>query len=557
VPPTTLAVVDLGSNSFRLQIGRVEGDQIYQLDTWRETLRMGAGLDAKGRLKPAAMRTALECLARFRERLSGLHPSAVRVVATNTFRVAKNAREFLARAERTIGFPIDVISGHEEARLTYFGVAHELPRSLEPRLVIDIGGGSTELIIGRGLQAERLESLTIGCVGMTQRFFGDGTITESAMRAAETVARVEIEAVARNFGPGLWREAYASSGTAMALADILEQNAFSAGGITPEGLARLRHRMLSAGEVSHLRLQALKGERAPVLAGGLAIMSVAVAELRIRRIDAVGGALRLGVLYDLLGRTFDEDSREVTVERFTERYGIDRAQASRVAKLAVALFRVASAKRARSSSSNGRRDCTSSGCRCRTPAFTSTAHTFYKTPTCRDSRPASRAGSHSSSTAVAAVSRRSPAGSTIPRFAPSFSRCASRSSSITRARRSPCRASGSNRRGASALQCRAAGSPRIRSPTTCSGANASNGRNRGTRGRSGFGSAWPPYVALGRLARRGRSGQRIGQRTRSASRRKRSSSLTSAGSSPFAASPTRTRLRAIRKSVYGSGSAAV
>ena len=178
MPPTTLAVVDLGSNSFRLQIGRVEGDQVYQLDTWRETLRMGAGLDAKGRLKSAAMQTALECLARFRERLSGLHPSAVRVVATNTFRVAKNAREFLARAERTIGFPIDVISGHEEARLTYFGVAHELPRSPEPRLVIDIGGGSTELIIGRGLQAERLESLTIGCVGMTQRFFADGAITE-------------------------------------------------------------------------------------------------------------------------------------------------------------------------------------------------------------------------------------------------------------------------------------------------------------------------------------------------------------------------------------------
>jgi exopolyphosphatase/guanosine-5'-triphosphate,3'-diphosphate pyrophosphatase len=345
VLPTTLAVVDLGSNSFRLQIGRVEGDQIYQLDTWRETLRLGAGLDSAGRLKPAAMLTALACLARFRERLSGLHPSAVRVVATNTFRVAKNAREFLARAERTIGFPIDVISGHEEARLTYFGVAHELPRSAEPRLVIDIGGGSTELIIGRGLQAERLESLTIGCVGMTQRFFADGAITASAMQAAETEARVEIEAIARGFGPGHWHEAYASSGTAMALADILEQNAFSPGGITPTGLARLRQRMLAAGHVSRLRLNALKGERAPVLAGGLAIMNVAVAELRINRIDAVGGALRLGVLYDLLGRTFDEDSREVTVERFIERYGIDRAQAARVAKLAVALARRASPTR--------------------------------------------------------------------------------------------------------------------------------------------------------------------------------------------------------------------
>jgi len=345
VPPTTLAVVDLGSNSFRLEIGRVEGDQIYQLDTWRETLRFGAGLDAKGRLKPGAMQRALACLARFRERLSGLHPAAVRVVATNTFRVAKNAREFLARAERAIGFPIDVISGHEEARLTFFGVAHELPRSLEPRLVIDIGGGSTEFIIGRGLQPERLESLTIGCVGMTQRYFPQGEITAAAMAAAETVARAEIEAIARVFSRNHWHEAYASSGTAMALADILEQNAFSGGGITPPGLARLRRHMLAAGHISRLKLNALKGERAPVLAGGLAIMTAAVAELGVERIDAVGGALRLGVLYDLLGRTFDEDARAVTVERFIDRYGIDRAQASRVSELAVALFRRAARAR--------------------------------------------------------------------------------------------------------------------------------------------------------------------------------------------------------------------
>ena len=166
MPVTTLAVVDLGSNSFRLEVGRVEGNQIYRLDTWRETLRFGAGLDAKGRIMPAAKRAALECLARFRERLTGLHPSAVRAVATNTFRIAKNAREFLPLAERALGFPIDVIGGHEEARLIYLGAAHELPRSLAPRLVVDIGGGSTEFIIGRGLEPERLESLKLGCVAL-------------------------------------------------------------------------------------------------------------------------------------------------------------------------------------------------------------------------------------------------------------------------------------------------------------------------------------------------------------------------------------------------------
>lgn len=338
-----LAVLDLGSNSFRLEIGRVEGDQIYQLDTWRETLRIGAGLDTKGRLKRSAMDSALACLARFRERLSGLHPSAVRVVATNTFRVATNAREFLLLAERTLGLPIDVISGHEEARLTFFGVAHELPRSPEPRLVIDIGGGSTEFIIGRDFEPDRLESLTIGCVGLTQRFFPHGAITAAALDAAETVARVEIEAIAGAFGRDHWREAYGSSGTAVALADILEKNAFSEGGITPLGLARLRRHMLAAGHVSQLKLAALKGERAPVLAGGLCIMTAAVAELKVERIDPVGGALRLGVLYDLLGRTTDEDVRSVTVERFIVRYGIDRAQAMRVGSLASALYRRATA----------------------------------------------------------------------------------------------------------------------------------------------------------------------------------------------------------------------
>jgi exopolyphosphatase/guanosine-5'-triphosphate,3'-diphosphate pyrophosphatase len=334
-----LAVVDLGSNSFRLEIGRVEGNQIYQLDTWRETLRFGAGIDDKGRLKRSAMDAALACLARFRERLSGLHPAAVRVVATNTFRVASNAKEFVALAERTLGLPIDIISGHEEGRLTFFGVAHELPRSKEPRLVIDIGGGSTEFIIGRGFEPEQLESLAIGCVGVTERFFGDGTITAPALDAAETVARAEIEAIAGAFGAGAWREAYGSSGTAVALADILEQNEFSGGGITPVGLARLRRRMLDAGHVSRLKLNALKGERAPVLAGGLAIMTAAVAELRIERIDPVGGALRLGVLYDLLGRRTDEDARAVTVERFIARYGVDRAQALRVGSYAAALYR--------------------------------------------------------------------------------------------------------------------------------------------------------------------------------------------------------------------------
>ncbi len=342
--PSTLAVVDLGSNSFRLEIGRVEGDQIFRLDTWRETIRIGAGIDAKGMLTAKARREALACLTRFRERLSGLHPSGVRAVATNTFRVAKNAGDFLPRAEAALGFPIDIIGGHEEARLIYLGVAHVLPASSEPRLVIDIGGGSTEFIIGRHMTPERLESLKLGCVSMSQRFFPDGALRAENFVAAETHARAEIEAIAGAFGREHWQEAFASSGTALALAAILEENGLSAGGITPEGLARLRKRMVGAGRISRLSLEGVKPERGPVLAGGFAIMAAALVELRVPRINPVGGALRLGVLYDLLGRSSKRDSRAVTVESMLERYHCDRPHAERVAKMARELYLKASPK---------------------------------------------------------------------------------------------------------------------------------------------------------------------------------------------------------------------
>ena len=339
-----LAVVDLGSNSFRLEVGRVEGEQIYRLDTQRETLRIGASIDARGLLTAEARRAALACLARFAERLAGFRPAAVRAVATNAFRVARNAQVFLAEAQRALGFPIDVISGHEEARLIYLGVAHVLPASARPRLVVDIGGGSTEFIIGRGLEPQALESLKIGCVGMSQRFFGDGRLTRGGFDAAETAARAEIEALGRDFDADHWHCAYASSGTALALAEILEQNGLSSGGITREGLARLRERMVAAGHIARLRLAALKPERAPVLAGGFAIMAAAIDQLEVPRIDPVGGALRLGVLYDLRGRSVERDARDVTVDQFITRYRLERDHAMRVAAMAVELFESARPK---------------------------------------------------------------------------------------------------------------------------------------------------------------------------------------------------------------------
>jgi exopolyphosphatase/guanosine-5'-triphosphate,3'-diphosphate pyrophosphatase len=335
-----LACVDMGSNSFRLEIGRVEGGQIFRLDTVRETLRMGAGIDERGRLTAHAQREALACLARFGERLRGFDPANVRAVATNTFRVAGNAATFLPRAAAALGFPIDVIAGHEEARLIYLGVSHVLPPGDAPRLVVDIGGGSTEFIVGRGMHPERLESLKLGCVTMSVRFFGDGTLSKRAFDDAQTHAQAEVEAIAREFSRRHWREAYASSGTALALADILEQNGLSAAGITPDGLAKLR-RMIDAGHVGRLKLAGLKADRVPVLAGGFAVMAAAIDELDVPRINPVGGALRLGVLYDLLGRREHRDSREATVRAFVERYHADRPHGERVAALARDLYRKA------------------------------------------------------------------------------------------------------------------------------------------------------------------------------------------------------------------------
>src|ERR1700704_3195522 len=204
---STIAAVDLGSNSFRLQVGRVVDDQIYPLDSLREPVRLAAGLTADKHLDDAAQARAVECLKRFGERLRGLPPGAVRAVGTNPLRVAKNAREFVPRFEAALGFPIEVVAGREEARLIYLGVAHSLPASADPRLVVDIGGGSTEFIVGAGNQPHRLESLYMGCVSYSLRFFADGKIGKSDMKQAETAARIELETIKKQFSRKHWQQA--------------------------------------------------------------------------------------------------------------------------------------------------------------------------------------------------------------------------------------------------------------------------------------------------------------------------------------------------------------
>ncbi len=329
-----LAAVDLGSNSFRLQVARSMGDQIYPLDSLSEKVRLAGGLDSQRRLDDESQERALECLERFAERLRKFPKRAVRAVGTNTLRVAKNGPAFLKRAEAALGFPIEVVAGREEARLVYLGVSHSLPPSDQPRLAVDIGGGSTEFIIGEGFVPRQMESLYMGCVGYSLKFFPDGKIGKKNLAAAILAARGELQAIGGDFSGDRYGEAVASSGTARALQDILQLNNYSNGEITPEALERLSAVMLKAGDWRDLDLPGLRAERAPVLAGGVAIMSAVLAELEIARMTVATGALREGILYDLLGRFHASDLRETTVEEFMRRYHVDGAQAERVSKLA-------------------------------------------------------------------------------------------------------------------------------------------------------------------------------------------------------------------------------
>ena len=333
-----IAAVDLGSNSFRLQVGRVVASQIYPLDGLKESVRLAAGLTADKRLDAAAQQRGLEALSRFAERLRDFDKGAVRAVATNTLRVAKNAEQFLEKAEAALGFPIEVIAGREEARLIYLGVAHTLANPQTRQLVVDIGGGSTEFIIGQNIDPIQLESLYMGCVSYSLRFFPEGRVDKRAFKEAELAARRELQAIVHAYRETGWDEAIGSSGTAKAIADLLELNGFSDHGITRDGLESLRGELLHAGEVSRMKLQGLRPDRTLVLPGGLAIMSAVFKEFGLERMAFSEGALRLGVLYDQLGRYHHEDLREATVSRFMLRYEVDRKQAARVAHTALGLL---------------------------------------------------------------------------------------------------------------------------------------------------------------------------------------------------------------------------
>ncbi len=333
-----LAAVDLGSNSFRLEIGRVEGAHIVREGYWKETVRLAAGLDASNKLSKKSIETALETVARMNERLRGMPGEQVRAVGTQTLRLARNVNEFLLEAQAALGYPIEVISGREEARLVFEGCMHTLPPSNLRRLVVDIGGASTEIIVGRGFTADKTESFKVGCVNTSIRFFKDGRIDRASLKKAQVAAGAEFEEAIADFSRAQWEEAFGSSGTVGAVSEILRANGWSDGVISAEGLQKLRHALLDAGEIRRIRLAGLKPDRQEVLAGGVAVLSAVFDTLGIDEMRPARGALRIGVLYDLLGRREQHDLRDSTVERMLDRFGVDRAQAQRVAQTALRLY---------------------------------------------------------------------------------------------------------------------------------------------------------------------------------------------------------------------------
>jgi exopolyphosphatase/guanosine-5'-triphosphate,3'-diphosphate pyrophosphatase len=332
-----LAAIDLGSNSFHLVVAWQAEGEVRVLESLSEKVQLGIGLDRHNRLDAACQERALECLGRFAQRVTGIPRGMVRVVGTNTLRMARNAGAFIRDAERVLGHDIDIISGREEARLIYLGVAHSLGDDPGPRLVVDIGGGSTELIIGERFDATETESLHMGCVSYAQRFFPEGEISEAAFRRAVTAARQEVLSIQANYRRRGWQRVVGASGTIKAIAGVCEENGWSGDAITAEGLATLRREVLGASSARALSLKGLSDSRKPIFAPGVAILQGIFEQLGFTTMQVSSGALREGALYDLLGRFRHEDVRERSIQALMDRHRVEPAQADRVWRTARAL----------------------------------------------------------------------------------------------------------------------------------------------------------------------------------------------------------------------------
>jgi exopolyphosphatase/guanosine-5'-triphosphate,3'-diphosphate pyrophosphatase len=344
VQPREVAGVDLGSNSFHLLVARAEEDgRVHVLDRLREPVRLAGGLDEDQELTPRAVRRALAALERFGERVREMPDSAVRAVGTNTLRRARNGAAVEDELSEALGHPVEIISGREEARLIYSGVARATPDVEGRLLVLDIGGGSTECVIGEGLEPRLLDSLYMGCVGYTQRFFPDGRLSKGGFRRAHVAAGLEFSPIARRYRRLGWQRAMGSSGTILAVAEVLRANGWSDGSITAAALEDLEHELVGQKRIEELSLQGLEGDRIAVFPGGVAILGAAFEQLHIDEITPSQGALREGLVHELLGRAAHGDPRDLSIATFASRYKVDSAHAERVERTAADLFEQANA----------------------------------------------------------------------------------------------------------------------------------------------------------------------------------------------------------------------
>jgi len=333
-----VAAVDLGSNSFHMVVARIDNDQLVMVDRLRESVRLGEGLGKDKSLDEKVGKRALECLSRFGQRLRGLPSTSVRAVGTNTMRQIADGGKFLRAAEKALGHPIDIIAGAEEARLVYLGVAHGLAAGEDNRLVVDIGGGSTELILGQGMVPGQRDSLYMGCVSMSKLMFSDGRITEDTMSSAMLRAALEIRPVKQIYNADKWQTAVGSSGTIRAIRSVVIANGWSEEGITAASLKKLRKKLISAGHINEVSLEGLSDERRPVFAGGVAVLSGLFEALGIEHMQVSDLALREGLLYELVGYIQHQDIRGRTVDSLCQRFGTDEDQAQRVEVTANALL---------------------------------------------------------------------------------------------------------------------------------------------------------------------------------------------------------------------------
>ncbi|KRA72988.1 exopolyphosphatase [Lysobacter sp. Root667] len=334
-----LAAVDLGSNSFHMVVARYVLGQLRTVDRLRETVRMAEGLDRKGGLAPEVRQRALECLSRFGQRIRDVPPQRVRAIATNTVRRLAAPQSFLMPAETALGHAIEVVAGREEARLIYLGVAHAQPsKPGDLRLVIDIGGGSTECIIGSGFEAIERESLQLGCIATTRRFFENGKLSKKKWRDALTEVTAEFQQFAGTYRALGWQEALGSSGTNKAIGEICAAMKLTKGAVTAEALPIVRERLLQAERIDLIDLPGLSADRRPVIAGGILVLEAAFNALGLNRMAVSKAAMREGVLYDMLGRGGADDPRDASVAALMQRYGIDEGQAARVEATMLRLF---------------------------------------------------------------------------------------------------------------------------------------------------------------------------------------------------------------------------